>query len=67
MDKQCANEEWDGRTCALAGKDLDCWCAEGAPCHADVLPKYAARCAGGPGSPVPPCEPGGAGTAEGVE
>lgn len=21
----------------LAGKDLACWCAPGAPCHADVL------------------------------
>ncbi|QFT00505.1 hypothetical protein FIV06_23960 [Labrenzia sp. THAF191b] len=28
----------------LAGKDLACWCALDAPCHADVLLKYAARC-----------------------
>lgn len=27
----------------LAGKDLACWCALDAPCHADVLLKYAAR------------------------
>lgn len=27
----------------LAGKDLACWCSLDAPCHADVLLKYAAR------------------------
>ncbi|MEP2841512.1 DUF4326 domain-containing protein [Roseibium sp.] len=27
----------------LAGKDLACWCALDAPCHADVLLKFAAR------------------------
>lgn len=26
---------------ALAGKDLLCWCAPGAPCHGDVLLKIA--------------------------
>jgi hypothetical protein len=25
----------------LAGKDLACWCAEGTPCHADVLLELA--------------------------
>lgn len=25
----------------LAGKNLACWCAEGSPCHADVLLKIA--------------------------
>ncbi|QFT31798.1 hypothetical protein FIV00_15000 [Labrenzia sp. THAF82] len=30
----------------LTDKDLACWCAPGAPCHADVLLKYANRCAG---------------------
>lgn len=25
----------------LAGKDLACWCAEGQPCHADVLLRLA--------------------------
>jgi hypothetical protein len=25
----------------LRGKDLACWCAEGAPCHADVLLEVA--------------------------
>ena len=29
----------------LKGKDLACWCPEGAPCHADVLLTYANRCA----------------------
>ncbi len=28
----------------LAGKDLACWCPPGAPCHADVLLRYANRC-----------------------
>jgi hypothetical protein len=35
----------------LAGKDLACWCRPGAPCHADVLLKYAARCAPKEGGP----------------
>lgn len=26
----------------LAGRDLACWCALGAPCHADVLLRVAA-------------------------
>jgi len=26
----------------LAGKNLACWCPEGAPCHADILLKIAA-------------------------
>ncbi|MCK7615202.1 DUF4326 domain-containing protein [Roseibium sediminicola] len=29
----------------LAGKDLACWCALDAPCHAEVLLTYAERCA----------------------
>ncbi len=28
----------------LVGKDLACWCALDAPCHADGLLKYAAYC-----------------------
>ncbi|MES0882051.1 DUF4326 domain-containing protein [Roseibium sp. SCP14] len=28
----------------LKGKDLACWCPLDAPCHADVLLKYANRC-----------------------
>jgi len=27
----------------LVGKDLACWCPLDAPCHADVLLRYAAR------------------------
>ena len=27
----------------LRGKDLACWCKEGAPCHADVLLEIANR------------------------
>jgi hypothetical protein len=30
---------------ALAGRDLCCWCAPGAPCHADVLLDIANRAA----------------------
>lgn len=26
---------------ALRGKDLACWCKEGAPCHADILLELA--------------------------
>ena len=27
----------------LSGRDLACWCSEGAPCHADVLLELAAQ------------------------
>lgn len=27
--------------CELRGKDLACWCKEGAPCHADILLELA--------------------------
>jgi len=33
----------------LAGKDLACWCALDAPCHGDVLLRYAARLERGDG------------------
>lgn len=32
-----------GRLPELAGKDLACWCALDAPCHADVLLRLANR------------------------
>jgi hypothetical protein len=45
---ECANEAeqaWRERAVAnrdeLKGKDLGCWCAPDAPCHADALLRFA--------------------------
>ena len=34
-------EKYEELIAPLRGKDLACWCAEGAACHADVLLKLA--------------------------
>jgi hypothetical protein len=36
-----ASEEWKHQACAtLRGKNLACWCALDAPCHADLLLEF---------------------------